>query len=169
MESAGGRTGTHVKRVSVEGAVLALILLVGCLVRLAALDKSPLGLHQDEAYSAYNAWSVMHYGVDSYGYVRPVYYTVWGSGMNVLYSWLTMPFLALMGTTVQAIRLPQAILGCLSIPAVWERKCLTHGQDCCLPGFLPSTHGIFSSPGLVWSRLWRCRVSCFPCTFYAGI
>lgn len=119
MESVGGRTGRCGKRISAEGIVLVLILLAGCLVRLAALDKSPLGLHQDEAYSAYNAWSVMHYGVDSYGYVRPVYYTVWGSGMNVLYSWLTMPFLALLGTTVQAIRLPQAILGCLSIPVVY--------------------------------------------------
>ena len=119
MESAGGGTGGHVKRVSAEGAVLALILLTGCLVRLAALDKSPLGLHQDEAYSAYNAWSVMHYGIDSYGYTRPVYYTVWGSGMSVLYSWLEMPFLALLGNTVWAIRLPQAILGCLSLPAVY--------------------------------------------------
>lgn len=119
MESVVGKTGRRVKKITAEAVVLTLILLAGCLVRLAALDKSPLGLHQDEAYSAYNAWAVMHYGVDSYGYVRPVYYTVWGSGMSVLYSWLTMPFLALLGTTVCAIRLPQAILGCLSIPAAY--------------------------------------------------
>ena len=112
-------TGGQRKKISAEGALLALILLAGCLVRLAALDRNPLGLHQDEAYSAYNAWSVMRYGIDSYGYTRPVYYTVWGSGMSVLYSWLEMPFLALLGTTVWAIRLPQAVLGCLSIPAVY--------------------------------------------------
>ncbi len=112
-------TGGQRKKISAEDALLALILLAGCLVRLAALDRNPLGLHQDEAYSAYNAWSVMRYGIDSYGYTRPVYYTVWGSGMSVLYSWLEMPFLALLGTTVWAIRLPQAVLGCLSIPAVY--------------------------------------------------
>lgn len=99
--------------------LLLSIVLIGCLTRLTALDRSPMGLHQDEAYSAYNAWAVMHYGIDSHGYVRPVYYTVWGSGMSVLYSWLTMPFLAVLGTTVWAIRLPQAILGCLSIPAAY--------------------------------------------------
>ena len=78
-----------------------------------------MGLHQDEAYSAYNAWAVMHYGVDSYGYTRPVYYTAWGSGMSVLYSYLTMPFLAVFGIRTWVIRLPQAILGCLSILAVY--------------------------------------------------
>lgn len=107
------------KKVPAEVLALALILLVGSAVRLVALDVHPLGLHQDEAYSAYNAWALMHYGIDSYGYVRPVYYTVWGSGMSVLYSWITMPFLALMGISVWAIRLPQAILGSLSILVIY--------------------------------------------------
>ena len=107
------------KKINTERIILIGILLVGSLVRLVCLDKSPLGLHQDEAYSAYNAWSVMHYGIDSYGYVRPVYYTVWGSGMSVLYSWLTMPFLAVMGINVWAIRLPEAILGSLSVLVVY--------------------------------------------------
>lgn len=96
-----------------------LIMLVGALARLVCLGSNPMGLHQDEAYSAYNAWSVMHYGVDSCGYVRPVYYTAWGSGMSVLYSWLTMPLFAVWGINVWTIRLPQAILGCLCIPAVY--------------------------------------------------
>lgn len=107
------------KKIGREGLLLIAILFTGSLVRLICLDKNPMGLHQDEAYSAYNAWAVMHYGVDSYGYVRPVYYTVWGSGMSVLYSWLTMPFLAVMGISVWAIRLPQAILGSVSILAAY--------------------------------------------------
>lgn len=121
------------KKLAVEGILLALILLAGSFVRLLFLDFNPAGLHQDEAYSAYNAWSVMRYGVDSYGYVRPVYYTVWGSGMSVLYSWLTMPFLALFGTTVWAIRLPQAILGCVSILAAYG---LGKEMDCPRTGLL---------------------------------
>ena len=98
---------------------LIIVIAVGSFVRLAALSRWPMGLHQDEAYSAYNAWSVMHYGVDSEGYTRPVYYTAWGSGMSVLYSYLEMPFLAILGTTVRAIRLPQALLGSLCIPATY--------------------------------------------------
>lgn len=103
--------------------ILVLIMAVGSLVRLTALDRWTLGLHQDEAFSAYNAWSVMNYGVDSEGYIRPVYYTVWGSGMSVLYSWLEMPFIAMLGATVWAIRLPQAIIGCLAILSAYFFGC----------------------------------------------
>lgn len=99
--------------------VFVVILAAGSFVRLAALDRWPLGLHQDEAFSAYNAWSLINFGVDSEGYVRPVYYTVWGSGMNILYSWLEMPFIAVLGTTVWAMRLPQALVGSVAIVAAY--------------------------------------------------
>lgn len=98
---------------------LLIIFLAGSLARLLGLGDSPMGLHQDEAYSAYNSWAVMNYGIDSFGYTRPVYYTAWGSGMNVLYSWFTMPFFALFGMSVVTIRLPQAILGCISILVIY--------------------------------------------------
>lgn len=98
---------------------LLAVLLIGGLVRLVWLGDRPMGLHQDEAYSAYNAWAILNYGVDSFGYVRPVYYPAWGSGMNVLYSYLTMPFIAIWGVSAETIRLPQAILGTLSIPVAY--------------------------------------------------
>ncbi|MDE6167823.1 MAG: glycosyltransferase family 39 protein, partial [Acetatifactor sp.] len=96
-----------------------IIFLAGSLVRLLFLGEQPMGLHQDEAYSAYNSWAVMNYGIDSFGYTRPVYYTVWGSGMSVLYSYLTMPFFALFGISTITIRLPQAIMGSISIIVVY--------------------------------------------------
>ncbi len=99
--------------------VLILITLIGSVVRIAGLTRWPMGLHQDEAYSAYNAWCLLKYGVDSSGYVNPVYYSAYGSGMNVLYSWLTMPFLALLGPTTTALRLPQAVWGSLCIPVAY--------------------------------------------------
>lgn len=98
---------------------LGIILLVGSIVRLTALERFPMGLHQDEAYSAYNAYSIMKYGIDSAGYAYPVYYTVWGSGMSILYSYLTMPFFALFGVSTITIRLPQAILGSISLLAAY--------------------------------------------------
>lgn len=96
-----------------------IAVAVGSFLRLFALDRWPMGLHHDEAYSAYNAWSIMNYGIDAAGYGHPVYYPVYGSGMSVLYSYLTMPFLALFGSTAVAIRLPQAILGCVSVWAAY--------------------------------------------------
>lgn len=99
---------------------LILIVIFGSLARLLGLSSSPMGLHQDEAYSAYNSWAVLNYGIDSFGYTRPVYYTVWGSGMSVLYSYFTMPLFALFGVSAVTVRLPQAIMGCLCIPAIYE-------------------------------------------------
>lgn len=98
---------------------LLIAFLFGSLARLLFLGEQPMGLHQDEAYSAYNSWAVMNYGIDSFGYTRPVYYTVWGSGMSVLYSYLTMPFFALFGISTLTIRMPQAIMGSISIIVIY--------------------------------------------------
>ena len=56
-----------------------LLFLVGCAARLVALTSLPNGLNQDEAYAGYNAWCILHYGVDSAGYRNPVYLNAWGS------------------------------------------------------------------------------------------
>lgn len=85
------------------------LLLIGCAVRLVALSSLPCGLNQDEAYAGYNAWCLLHYGVDSAGYHNPVYMVAWGSGMNVLETYLMMPFVALLGPCTLAFRLPQAL------------------------------------------------------------
>lgn len=92
----------------------AAILLAGCAARLLALGAFPCGLNQDEAFAGYNAWALLHYGVDSSGYHNPVYLTAWGSGMNALESYLMMPFIALLGTGTAVLRLPQALVACLS-------------------------------------------------------
>lgn len=96
-----------------------LLMLVGVGVRLWQLGAVPWGLNQDEAYAGYEAFSLLTYGVDSWGYANPCYFISWGSGMNVLESYLAMPFVAVLGLTELAIRLPQAILACASLPAVY--------------------------------------------------
>ncbi len=96
--------------------VLGVIFVTGSVLRLTALTMNPMGMHQDEAYCAYNSWSIMTHGADSYGNIRPVYYI---AGMSILYSYLEMPFIALFGICTWAMRLPQAILGSLSILAMY--------------------------------------------------
>ena len=96
-----------------------LFILLGVAVRLVQLGTMPGGLNQDEAYAGYEAYSMLTYGVDSWGYHNPCYFISWGSGMNVLESYLAMPFVALLGLTELAVRLPQAILGCVCLPVVY--------------------------------------------------
>lgn len=95
------------------------LIFLGVAVRLWQLGATPCGLNQDEAYAGYEAYSLLTYGVDSWGYHNPCYFVSWGSGMNVLESYLAMPFVALLGLTPLAIRLPQAILACVSLPVVY--------------------------------------------------
>ncbi len=103
----------------VHTLIFLAVLVVGVFVRVWRFGSVPGGLNQDEAFAGYEAWSLLNYGTDSAGYRFPVYLTAWGSGMNVLNSYLMIPFIALFGLEVWVIRLPQLIVACLTLPAVY--------------------------------------------------
>lgn len=107
------------------GAYFWLILALGVAVRIWLFGRVPGDVNQDEAFAGYEAWSLLHYGMDSAGYAWPVYLSAWGSGMNALESYLMLPFLALFGLRVWVIRLPQLLVGIMSIPALYGllRRC----------------------------------------------
>lgn len=96
-----------------------LFLLMGIAVRIWQLGGVPADINQDEAFSGYEALSLLRAGMDSHGYSFPVYLVAWGSGMNALNSYLMMPFLALFGAETWVIRLPQVIVACLTLLAVY--------------------------------------------------
>lgn len=98
-----------------------VIVLLAVALRLFLIGNVPgnTAINQDEAYAGYDAWSLLHYGMDSWGYHMPVYMTTWGSGMSALQTYLMIPFVAVLGLTPLAIRLPQAIWGILSVLAAY--------------------------------------------------
>ena len=79
----------------------------------------PDGVNQDEAMAAYESYSLLKTGVDLSGYHNPVYLEAWGDGMNALETYLMLPMIRLFGLELFAIRLPQAILGCLCLPVFY--------------------------------------------------
>lgn len=97
-----------------------LILAIGIFARAFLFGEVPGDINQDEAFAGYNAFTLLHYGADSYGYRLPVYLTAWGSGMNALESYLMIPFVAIFGLKVWVIRLPMLIVGILSLVAVYH-------------------------------------------------
>ncbi|MBQ3009026.1 MAG: glycosyltransferase family 39 protein, partial [Oscillospiraceae bacterium] len=104
-------------------------LLIGFALRLYGLGTIPGGLNQDEASAGYEAFSLLKYGIDRNGISNPVHLLAWGSGQNIAYTWLCMPFVAVMGLSVTAVRLPMAVVGCVSIVAfavlvkeVWNER-----------------------------------------------
>lgn len=97
-------------------SILAIVVLFfGCFIRLIYIDKYPVGLNQDEASSVYEAWSILNFGIDRNGQSFPVHFISWGSGQNVLYSYLMLPFISILDLNTLSIRLPIALIGCISL------------------------------------------------------
>lgn len=107
-------------RRAMDRTLLALIIAIGLFARLYRFGNLPGGINQDEALAGFEAYSLLKTGRDSCGLAFPVYLVAWGSGMNVLETYLMIPFIALFGFHAWVIRLPQLIVGCLSIPAVYS-------------------------------------------------
>jgi len=97
------------------------IIALGAIVRLIYISSVPGGLHNDESYSAWNAFSLYTGGIDSAGYHFPIYFEAWGHGQSALYTYLILPLFALNRGTVTPflIRLPQAAVAIASLWVVY--------------------------------------------------
>lgn len=95
-----------------------LILLMGIAARIYRFGITPGGINQDEAFAAREAWSLLHFGMDSFGYHWPMYLTAWGSGMNVWNTILMIPFIAIFDQHTWVFRLPQLIVAIATVIAV---------------------------------------------------
>lgn len=122
MKPVRAKEQLDVKKIFAENKYLfctIAIIIFGIIVRFFEFANLPAGLNQDEAYAGYEAYSLMKYGKDSFGYAFPCYFTAWGSGMNVLESYLAIPFIKLFGLSVFTFRLPQLICACASLPVFY--------------------------------------------------
>lgn len=97
--------------------ILFAILVLGFALRLILVGTvhGDSNLNQDEAFAAYEAYSISTYGVDSHGYHNPVYLVAWGSGMNALETYFMIPYIKIFGLNSLSVRLPQALMGCITL------------------------------------------------------
>ncbi len=100
--------------------LVALIFLIGFSVRIIGITDYPNGFNCDEASIGYEAYSVLNYGIDRNGNSWPVFLEAWGSGQNALYMYIIMPFIKLFGLTVLSVRLPMALIGCISLIVMYK-------------------------------------------------
>ncbi len=94
------------------GLVTLVLALVSRFWRLADL---PPGLHQDEAWFAYNAWLLLKSGSNIYGEKWPLTVDMWGDHVSAIHSYVLVPFIALLGTNTFAFR--TSIIACGLIAA----------------------------------------------------
>ena len=92
-----------------------LFMTMGIFARIWQFGIVPGDINADEAFVGYDAYNLLHYGVDSAGYRFPVYLTTWGSGASALNTYLMIPFIAIFGAKIWVIRLPQVIVACLTL------------------------------------------------------
>lgn len=111
-----------------------ILLLLGVAVRIYKLGTIPGGINQDEAFAGYEAYSLLHSGIDSSGYPNPVYFISWGSGMNVLNSYLMIPFIKLFGLYTWVIRIPQVLITCISLFVFYKLILKIFNKDIALMG-----------------------------------
>lgn len=71
--------------------ILALILLLGGIVRFYKLNSLPYPLNGDEKAFGYYGWSISHFGTDEYGNKLPLYFPSIGDYKYPVYAYLTAP------------------------------------------------------------------------------
>ncbi|MCJ7792816.1 MAG: glycosyltransferase family 39 protein [Candidatus Marinimicrobia bacterium] len=99
--------------------LLFVTLIVGGIFRLTNLSTIPSGFHGDEAAYGYNAYSILTTGTDEYGEHFPLILKSFEDYKPALYSYIDMPFVAILGLTETATRLPSALFGTLTIPLLY--------------------------------------------------
>ena len=92
-----------------------LIVLFSLLIRVVGLEKSPATIGFDEAALGYNAYSLLKTGKDEYGYSWPLSLRSFNDYKPALYSYLSMPFIAVMGLTQASTRMVSALAGTISV------------------------------------------------------
>lgn len=136
---------------------LVLTVAVAILIRTYSLVNA-MGLNLDEAQGAYNSWSMANYGVDAHLSKNPVYLYAWGSGMNVLYPYLAIPFIKAFGLTVGAYRFPLVLLSVISIFTFVYAYLKTNKKN---SDILLTVIIIFLSPATITSSRWAIESNLF--------
>lgn len=95
---------------------LVLLIVISAIILFRIIRYgSAMGLNVDEAMGGYNSWCLANYGVDSHLMKAPVYLIAWGSGMNVLYPAISIPFVKLFGLNLLSYRFPMVFFSILSM------------------------------------------------------
>jgi hypothetical protein len=145
--------------------LLLAILIVAGVVRVHAFGLIPPGLNQDEASAGYEAWALLHHGVDRNGYRYPVHLVSWGSGQNALYSYLAMPVIAVFGLNVRSLRAVSLIAGLLTL-LVFHALARKAADE---PTALLATFLLAVSPWHIMVSRWALESNLFPATFALGV
>lgn len=99
---------------------LALILALAFVLRVAFLSTIPNGFWKDEARDGYDAYCIMETGRDQYGAFLPLFARAFDDYNETLYLYVAIPFIKACGLNELGVRLPAAIVGTLTVLALFH-------------------------------------------------
>lgn len=135
-----------------EFAALFALLAVGAWLRLYHLDQYPLGVHHDELSNMYDGWSIAETGADRFGAHYPIVERNYGENdyRPAMFSWLDALTIKLSGFSINAGRLPAAILGIASLILIYSFAMTAGGGSFALLALLL---GVLSPLHIQYSRV----------------
>ena len=92
-----------------QNFAIVFIIALAIFTRLFKLTEVPVGLHDDEAAMAYDAFSLAHWRVNRQMMHLPVYLPNYGGGQSALYAYVDAFFILIFGLNTFIIRLPAAL------------------------------------------------------------
>lgn len=95
-----------------------IAICLSLLFSLPKYGKLPAGLNRDEAALGYNAYSLLKTGKDEWGKSWPISFTSFGDQKLPVYIYTLIPFVAIFGLEIWAIRLPSLLAGLIVIIAM---------------------------------------------------
>lgn len=111
----------------------ACTMILAVSVRVWKFGEIPYGFNQDEAMAALEGLSLSKSGTDHYGMTYPVYFTAWvTSQMNVLLSYVLIPFFKLFGPSILVARLPLLIFSFISLYIAFRFSYKLFGRNAAL-------------------------------------
>lgn len=144
--------------------VIFLIIITAAL-RLYQFPSVPAGLNQDEIAANYEAYSLLTNHTDRWGNVFPAYFSAWGSGQNVLYSYLSIPFVALFGMTPVSARIVAVLFGIAAVPLLYATVRIWFGRKV---AFL-ATFTLALSPWHILLSRWGLESNLLPVFILMGV
>lgn len=148
-----------------EKNLIIILLLIGISARVLLFGSIPPGLNQDEASTGYDSYAILNYGMDRSGFHYPVHITSWGSGQSSLYVYFAMPFIALFGLNVMAIRAVNLVFGIISLIIFYFlAKRVSNRSVALLSLFL-----LAISPWHIMMSRWAIDANLFPSVFLIAV
>lgn len=102
-----------------SGIYLFVILAIAALLRLLFLGTIPNGFFCDEASNAYDSYSMLETLRDQHGEFLPLFSRALDDYRESLYAFITIPFIKIFGLNEFSARVPAAVIGVLTVLAVY--------------------------------------------------